>query len=116
MYPPQQTDISYGRACDGCEEWEYFNVPTPMSTNVQTLVPTPTLYINEVLLENTAVLVDEQFEFEPWLEVFNPNNFQVNLAGYSLTSSNGESAVLPNTAPVATTIEANGFLLLWMAN
>lgn len=114
VYPPQQTDISYGRACDGCEEWEYFNVPTPMSTNVQTLVPTPTLYINEVLLENTAVLVDEQFEFEPWLEVFNPNNFQVNLAGYSLTSSNGESAVLPNTAPVATTVEANGFLLLWM--
>ena len=83
-----------------------------MSTNVQTLVPTPTLYINEVLLE-TAVLVDEQFEFEPWLEVFNPNNFQVNLAGYSLTSSNGESC-LANTAPVATTVEANGFLLLWM--
>ena len=66
-----------------------------------------------MLLENTAVLVDEQFELVT-AEVFNPNNFQVNLAGYSLTSSNGESAVLPNTAPVATTVEANGFLLLWM--
>ena len=80
VYPPQQTDISYGRSCDGCEDWTFFNVSTPERSNAQTTVPTPTLYINEVLLENTGVLVvDEQFEFEPWLEVYNPNDEQVNL-------------------------------------
>ena len=114
VYPPQQTDISYGRSCDGCEDWTFFNVPTPNAPNAQTTVPTPTLYINEVLLENTGVLVDEQFEFEPWLEVYNPNDVQVNLAGYTVQSSNGGSSTIPNDAPVETTVEANGFLLLWL--
>ena len=114
QYPPQQTDVSYGRACDGCEEWEYFNVPTPGAMNAQTDLPTPTLYINEVLLENTAVLVDESGEFEPWLEVYNPNPFQVNLGGYTVLLEGGNNVTLPLDNPVETTVEADGFLLLWM--
>ena len=114
QYPPQQTDVSYGRACDGCEEWEYFNVPTPGAMNAQTDLPTPTLYINEVLLENTAVLVDESGEFEPWLEVYNPNPFQVNLGGYTVLLEGGNNVTLPIDNPVETTVEADGFLLLWM--
>ena len=114
VYPPQQTDISYGRSCDGCDDWTFFNVATPDAPNTQTTIPTPTLYINEVLFENTGVLVDEQFELEPWLEVYNPNDVQVNLAGYTVSSSNGGSATIPNDSPVETTVEANGFLLLWM--
>ena len=117
VYPPQQTDISYGRSCDGCEDWVHFNVPTPEAENVQEVLPTPSLYINEVLLENTAVLVDESFELEPWLEVFNPNPFQVNLAGYTLeTEGAGEnqSYTLPTNSPVETTVAAEGFLLLWL--
>lgn len=113
-YPPQQTDISYGRSCDGCDTWEYFNVPTPEATNEQQDLPAATLYINEVLLDNATNLVDEQFEAQPWLEIFNPNGSQVNLAGYTLTSSFGQSYTLPNTDPVATTVPADGFLLLWM--
>ena len=113
-YPPQQTDISYGRSCDGCETWEYFNVPTPEATNVQQDLPAATLYINEVLLDNTYNLVDEQFEAQPWLEIFNPNAEQVNLAGYALTTSLGQSYTLPNNDPVATTVPGEGFLLLWM--
>ena len=114
VYPPQQTDISYGRACDGCETWEYFNVPTPEATNAQTPVPTPFLYINEVLLENTGVLVDESFEAEPWLEIYNPNADQVNLGGYTVAVQGGASYTLPLDNPVETTIEGEGFLLLWM--
>jgi hypothetical protein len=113
-YPPQQTDISYGRSCDGCDTWEYFNVPTPEATNQQQDLPAATLYINEVLLDNTSNLVDEQFEAEPWLEIFNPNANQVNLAGYTLTTSDGDSYTLPNSDPVATTVPGDGFLLLWM--
>ncbi len=114
VYPPQQTDISYGRSCDGCETWEYFNVPTPEETNAQTPVPTPFLYLNEALLENTAVLVDESFEFEPWLEVYNPNAFQVNLGGYTVMTGGGASYTLPVDNPAETTVEAEGFLLLWL--
>lgn len=114
VYPPQQTDISYGRSCDGCDTWEYFNVPTPEAENFQTAVPTPFLYINEVLLENTSVLVDELFEFEPWLEIYNPNASQVNLGGYTIGVLGGDSYTLPNDNPVETTIEGEGFLLLWL--
>ena len=95
----------------------HFNVPTPEAENAQEVLPTPSLYINEVLLENTAVLVDESFELEPWLEVFNPNPFQVNLAGYTLeTEGAGEnqSYTLPTNSPVETTVAAEGFLLLWL--
>ena len=116
VYPPQQTDISFGRSCDGCPEWEYFNVSTPEEINQQTEVPSAQLYINEVLLDNTFNLVDEQFEFEPWLEVFNPNSSQVNLAGYTFATSLGASYTIPNTDPVATTVPANGFLLFWLDN
>ena len=114
VYPPQQTDISYGRACDGCEAWEFFNVPTPEEVNAQTTLPTANLYINEVLLQNGTVLVDEFFEFAPWVEVFNPNGTQVNLGGYVLSTSLGVSATIPMDDPVETTVPAEGFLLLWL--
>ncbi len=114
VYPPQQTDLSYGRTCDGCDTWMHFNVPTPEAPNADQLVPTPTLFINEVLLDNTNNLVDEAMEFEPWLEVYNPNGFQVHLGGYTLQSDLGFAATLPTNDPVATTVPANGFLLLWL--
>ena len=114
VYPPQQTDISYGRACDACEGWEFFNVPTPGAPNAQTPVPTANVYINEVLLQNTTVLVDESFEFAPWIEIFNPNDEQVNLGGYVLTSSLGDVCTIPIDDPVETTVPAEGFLLLWL--
>lgn len=114
VYPPQQTDISYGRSCDGCADWMFFNVPTPEATNAQTQVPTAQLFINEVLLDNSFNLVDEFQEADAWLEIYNPNSFQVNLAGYTLQSDEGFSSTLPSDSPVETTIPADGFLLLWL--
>ena len=115
VYPPQQTDISYGRSCDGCEDWVFFNVPTPDDPNVQSIVPTPTfLFLNEVLLANSGNLVDEEFESDPWIEVYNPNDNQINLGGYTLASSLGQSYTLPTEDPASTTVPANGFLLMWM--
>ena len=114
VFSAQQTDISFGRSCDGCPTWEPFNVATPNASNAQTDLPSQSLYINEVLLNNVGNLVDEMFEAEPWLEIFNPNSEQVNLAGYSLVTSLGESYTIPNIDAVATTVPGNGFLLLWL--
>ena len=114
VYPPQQTDISYGRACDACEAWEFFNVPTPGEANVQTSLPTANLYINEVLLKNELVLVDESLEFAPWIEIFNPNDHQVNLGGYVLSTSLGAVSTIPIDNPLETTVSPEGFLLLWL--
>lgn len=108
-----QTDISYGRTCDGCPDWQYFNVPTPDAPNSDAPVPVSTLFINEYQVANENTLFDEAFNFSAWIEVFNPNDFQVNLASYSL-SMEGQNHTFNNTEPWKTTIEANGFQVFWL--
>lgn len=108
-----QTDISYGRTCDGCPDWQYFNIPTPEAPNSDVAVPVSTLFINEYQVNNESTLFDEAFNFGAWFEVFNPNDFQVNLAGYEV-SLNGQSHTFDNDEPWKTTIEANDFQVFWL--
>ena len=114
VFPPQQTDISYGRECDGCEDWIYFDYHTMDDDNYFTVPVTPLLYINEILIENQSNLVDEVFDLDSWVEIYNPNDFQVNLSSYIISNSEGQSYTLPNDSPFDLTIEADGFLLLWL--
>ncbi|MAI23537.1 MAG: hypothetical protein CL828_05725 [Crocinitomicaceae bacterium] len=108
-----QSNISLGRACDGCDNWIYFNVPTPDAPNTVIELPVSTLYINEYQSNNAATVFDEDFDYSPWIEVFNPNDFQVNLSGYQL-ELNGQSHLFNNNEPWRTTIEAEGFQIFWM--
>ncbi len=108
-----QSNISLGRACDGCDNWIYFNVPTPDAPNTIIELPVSTLYINEYQSNNAATVFDEGFDYSPWIEVFNPNDFQVNLSGYQL-ELNGQSHLFNNNEPWRTTIEAEGFQIFWM--
>ncbi|MGB1122457.1 MAG: lamin tail domain-containing protein [Flavobacteriales bacterium] len=108
-----QTDISYGRSCDGCDDWVYFNVPTPDAPNSAIDLPVSTLFINECQATNTSTVFDEQFNYSPWVEVFNPNDFQVNLSGYQV-ELNGTTHVFNNDQPWKTTIEAGEFQIFWM--
>ena len=108
-----QTDISYGRTCDGCSNWIYFNIPTPNAPNSITDLPVSTLFLNEYLPVNVATVFDESFNYSPWIEVFNPNDFQVNLSGYEV-ELNGLSHTFDNDEPWKTTIEAGEFQIFWM--
>ena len=114
VFPMQQTDVSYGRECDGCENWIYFDNATPDDNNVSLISPTPLLYINEILINNESNLVDENMELSPWVEIFNPNPFQVNLSSYTFSNSLGQTYTLPSNTPFDVTIEADGYLLFWM--
>ena len=114
VFPMQQTDISYGRQCDGCVEWMYFDTHTIDDVNNYEAPTTPLLYINEILIENQSNLVDEMFDLDPWVEVYNPNSFQVNLSSYTISNSEGQTYTLPADMPFDLTIEAEGFLLLWL--
>lgn len=113
-YPAMQHDISYGRECDGCENWVFFNNLTPGSENMELMQNTEVLYINEVLTNNTAGIQDQNNEYESWFEVYNPNNFQINLSGYYV-SNTGDPLLfqIPNTDPTVTTVPADGFLVFW---
>tara|TARA_B100001057_G_scaffold318046_1_gene318314 strand:+ start:534 stop:2177 length:1644 start_codon:yes stop_codon:yes gene_type:complete len=112
-YGLSQSDISYGRTCDGCDDWIYFNVPTPDAPNSIIELPASILYINEFQSNNSTTVFDENFHFSPWIEIFNPNDFQVNLSGYQV-ALNGSSHTFNNNQPWKTTIEAGEFQIFWL--
>ncbi len=109
----QQDDISFGAQCDGCTDWQYFNVPTPDATNTETALSPSVLFINEIQTNNSSTIFDEEDEPDAWVELFNPNDFQVNLASYSL-ELNGTSHTFENYEPWLITIPANGFQIFWL--
>lgn len=43
------------------------------------------IVINELQLENKTTIADDDFEFHPWIEIFNAGNSAVNLQNYSLS-------------------------------
>ena len=71
----------------------------------------------DLVTENEAhkdlYINDEVFDLDSWVEIYNPNDFQVNLSSYIISNSEGQSYTLPNDSPFDLTIEADGFLLLW---
>lgn len=75
-----------------------------------------TLYINEFLASNTADTTDEYGENDDWIEIYNPNNYAVDLAGYFIT----DDATVPTKYQIPsgtnTVISANGFKLIWADN
>ncbi len=112
-YPQMAPDISYGRSCDGCETWQYFNNVTFENDNAE-IIPAPQLvFINEVMANNTSYWNDLNGEYEPWFEIFNPNSENVNLAGYSVTLSNGSEWTFPTDQPFYTVILPGEFKFFW---
>jgi hypothetical protein len=46
--------------------------------------------ISELMLNNVTTLPDEQGEFEPWIELYNPSSEAVDLSGYTLSNDFGD--------------------------
>jgi len=73
--------------------------------------PLPLAYINEVLPDNQTVHADEQGEFDPWIELYNPFSTTVDLGGLFLTDDLGAPFKWP--IPAGTTLCPNLWLLIW---
>lgn len=113
-YPAQARDISYGRSCDGCNDWVFFNNSTPDDENMELDMPTMSLFINEVQFENDSYIADPSGDFDSWIEIYNPNISQVDLSGYSIErESDGAVWEIPDTNPVLTAVRAQRFIVLW---
>jgi hypothetical protein len=113
-FPEMGRDVSWGRSCDGCPDWQYFNNVTFEDNNFE-LQANDLLFINEVQTINNTTYNDLEGEFDPWFEIFNPNAHQVNLANYAL-NINGTQWTIPGTRPARTVIPPGGFLLIWCDN
>ncbi|MGB0424587.1 MAG: lamin tail domain-containing protein, partial [Flavobacteriales bacterium] len=113
-YPAQAADVSYGRSCDACADWVFFNNSTPDETNME-ITPEPALlFINEVQVRNNNYIQDPLGDYDAWIEIYNPNASPVNLSGYSIEkTSDGSSTTILGTNPVLTVVPAEGFVLLW---
>jgi hypothetical protein len=116
-FPLMADDISYGRVTDGAADWQYFNNVTFDAPNGEIAQSTQVLFINEVQTNNVSTYDDLMGDFDQWFEIYNPNNFQVNVAGYYVSiNGNPTQFLIPNTNPYRTVIPANGFILIWCDN
>lgn len=114
----QVDDVSYGRECDGCPDWVFFNNTTPDEPNAEMVMPGEVLFINEVLSMNSATAHDESDDYDPWIEIYNPNDIQINLAGYWISTDPDNPLMhqIPNSNPYYSIIPPGSFRLLWFDN
>ncbi|NNK80552.1 MAG: T9SS type A sorting domain-containing protein, partial [Flavobacteriales bacterium] len=74
----------------------------------------PPLMVNELQSSNMTTIEDAVGEFDDWFEIYNPNEFEVDLAGYYLTDDplNVQKERL-DVGSSETLIQPFGFLLIW---
>jgi len=67
--------------------------------------------INELMSDNATAVPDPAGEFDDWIELYNNSAEPVNLSGYYL--SDKEDQLNLWQFPAGTTIDANGYLIVW---
>jgi PKD repeat protein len=72
------------------------------------------LFINEIIASNSGTLMDETGSYEDWIEIYNPNSYDINIANYFITDdlNNPTKFKLPSDT-VITKISTGGFLIIW---
>jgi len=75
----------------------------------------PSIFINEFMASNQVTFADPQGDFDDWIEIYNAENFPVNIGGMYITDELADPAKwkIPDTQPDSTTIQPGEFLLLW---
>ncbi|MBM4399563.1 MAG: CotH kinase family protein, partial [Candidatus Cloacimonetes bacterium] len=91
-------------------EHEFFELPVTLNPGE--------LIINEIQAKNVSTIADPNGEYDDWVEIYNPNNYPVDIAGMYMTDnhySNGITAwtQIPSVSSLATTIPAHGYLVVW---
>jgi len=76
----------------------------------QTFIFSEQIYINEVVSNNDRIIYDFQGECPDWIELYNPNNYEVDLYDYSLTDDKQDP--IKWTFPDVS-IKANSFLVIF---
>lgn len=77
--------------------------------------PIEGIFINEFMASNSTILADAFGNYDDWIELYNANTYDVNVAGLYLTDNlnNPLKWQIPLYEPEKTTIPANGYLVFW---
>jgi hypothetical protein len=106
-FPALEEGQSYGRFPDGDANWQILYFPTPGNANDDS--PAPVLFMammNEVFSRGTA-------EDPDWIEIFNPADAEMDISGYKIYDSGGQSGSKPKKEfPAGTIIPAQGWLVI----
>ncbi len=118
QYPAASLDASFGSLPDGSDKYTFLPEPSPGAANTYQYTLVEGIVINEVLADNESTYPDNLGEIEDWIELYNTNDFSVNVGGLIFTDSLQKPIGhrIPNTYPDSTTIPAKGFLVFWADN
>ena len=74
-----------------------------------------TIQLNELMASNSKALSDAQGEYDDWIELYNPGQTAVDLAGMFLSddTDNLTQWQFPKDSPSMTTIQPGGYVLIW---
>jgi len=82
-----------------------------------TFIPFHHLFINELSASNSSDIADEYNEYDDWFEIYNPNNFEVDIDNYYVSDSlENKTKYRFASGSNSTIIPANGFLKVWADN
>ncbi|HQI27402.1 MAG TPA: chitobiase/beta-hexosaminidase C-terminal domain-containing protein [Sedimentisphaerales bacterium] len=72
--------------------------------------------INELMAANSSTLADPQGQFDDWVELYNPGDSLIDVAGLYLTDdlTSPTKWQIPTGMPNSTRIPAKGFLVIWL--
>lgn len=105
-FPALGVDSSYGRKPDGSANWNVIYPATRGSKNDTTITANLPVVVNEIFSRGIATDPD-------WVEIYNPNQIQVNITGYKIYDSGGQAGTKPKKEfPEGSFIPANGFLVI----
>ena len=85
---------------------------------LQFVDPVAGIVINEIVSQYGNSYPDEHGNYSDWFELYNKNDFPVNLAGLYFTDHSSDPTLfrIPSGNPARTTIPANGFLVFFADN
>lgn len=118
-YPTLAGDVAYGRYPDGGAATELLTHATPGMPNDNSggapvePGPTPALFINEWMADNDGTIEDpdDPGAFEDWFELYNAEDFPIDLGGMHLTDNLADPTKFE--IPAGVIIPAHGYLLFW---
>jgi spore coat protein CotH len=89
----------------GAEHDTYFYTVDPVVVDV------PQISINELMAINDETVADEAGEYDDWVELYNFTDASVDISGWHLSDNPWNLSKW--TFPEGTTIEADGYLIVW---
>lgn len=106
-FPALDENTSFGRYPDGTDNWQVLNVVTKGAANNNS-TPPPAIIVKMNEIFSKGVETDPD-----WIEVYNASAVAVDLSGYKIYDSGGQSGSKPKKEfPAGTTIEAGGFFVI----